>query len=250
LSAAVITARSGYQPVGGAPTVPAPRVRRVTSTSRCICSTRASAESNFRVGRWKSTNSRRTVSPYSSRSWSSWTYASTVRRVRPDGDGRGGPGQRGDVGMGGVLLDDGEVTGVDAVGRDQPSGLRTEVRGGEAELTTTLVPSVDDRGDGVEPAQHPGGLAHLALQQGLTDGGGGDAPAVGPLRTEVGDGDHLEVVAPAELAHGVDRAGIGASEQGVLSEHDGPHTQPFDHEDPHEVLGRMHRELAGELQVQ
>src|SRR5699024_9339434 len=97
--------------------------------------------------------------------------------VGPDGDGRGGPGQRGDVGMVGVL-DDGEVTGVDAVGRDQPSGLRTEVRGGEAELTTTLVPSVDDLGDGVEPAQHPGGLAHLTLQQGLTDGGGGDAPAV------------------------------------------------------------------------
>src|SRR5699024_12743153 len=63
LSAAVLTALAGYQPAMPGRERSAARVRRVTSTSRSICSISESTRANFKLGRWNATNASRTTSP-------------------------------------------------------------------------------------------------------------------------------------------------------------------------------------------
>ena len=171
-------------------------------------------------------------------------------RVGADGDGGRGTGQRRDPEVAGILLGDGEVSGVDTVRRDQAGRRRAEVRRREAELAPSAEAVVDHVGDRVQPTQSLVRGVHVALEQVAADPRGGDATGAGAVRTELVDGHDLEAVPLAELAHGLDGPRVAPAEQRILAEHHALHTQTLDQEDAHEVLGRVLREVDSELQVQ
>src|ERR1035437_4730239 len=135
---------------------------------------------------------------------------------------------------------------VDAVGRDQPHGLLAQVRGGIAQLAAAVIAVHDLTTDLVRTCQDLGRSCDVARDhQGANTARGPATPLA-----DVRQGEHFEAVLCAELAQGVDVAGVANTESGVLPDDHHAGTQRLDEYLDNEALRGPEGELMGELHDQ